>query len=116
AISGMVQSLGDPYTMFLPPAAQTNFQQQLAGQFTGIGAELGGTPDGKQILIIAPLTGSPAEKAGIKPGDVILAVDGTSTQGWTLQQAVDKIRGPKGTDVTLTLTHKGSSNPVDIKI
>lgn len=116
AISGMVQSLGDPYTMFLPPQAQTKFQQQLAGQFTGIGAELGGTPDGKQILIIAPLTGSPAEKAGIKAGDVILGVDGASTQGWTLQQAVDKIRGPKGTDVTLTLTHKGSNNPVDIKV
>lgn len=116
AISGMVQSLGDPYTMFLPPVQQTKFQQQLAGEFSGIGAELGGTPDGKQILIIAPLTGSPAEKAGIKAGDIILGVDSASTQGWTLQQAVDKIRGPKGTDVTLTILHKGSSNPKNITV
>lgn len=116
AISGMVQSLGDPYTMFLPPQAQTNFQQQLAGQFSGIGAELGGSPDGKQILIMAPLNGSPAEKAGVKAGDTILGVDGISTQGWTLQQAVDKIRGPKGTQVKLTLLHKNSSKPADITV
>lgn len=114
AISGMVASLGDPYTMFLPPVAQTSFQQQLAGQFTGIGAELG-MKDG-HIIIVAPLDGSPAQRAGIKAGDAILEVDKKPVDGWTLQQAVDKIRGPKGTDVTITILHKDTSAPVDITI
>lgn len=116
AISGMVQSLGDPYTMFLPPTQNTNFQQQMAGQFSGIGAELGLAPDNKTIIIIAPLDGSPSQKAGIKEGDAILKVDGQSTTGWTLPQTVDKIRGPKGSTVTLTIVHKGSKDPQDITI
>ncbi|MCL5019864.1 MAG: S41 family peptidase [Patescibacteria group bacterium] len=116
AIEGMVQSLGDPFTLYLPPAQNSSFQQGLAGQFSGIGAELGLGPDAKQIIIIAPLTGSPSEKAGIKAGDVILGVDGQSTTGWDLNTAVAKIRGPKGTKVTLTVLHKGSKTPVDIVI
>src|SRR5690348_7405401 len=95
AISGMVSSLGDPYSMYLPPVAQTSFQQQMAGKFEGIGAEL--AMKDKQIIVIAPLDGSPAQKAGVKTGDLILKVDGVSTDGWTLPQAVDKIRGEKGT-------------------
>lgn len=114
AISGMVSSIGDPYTMFLPPVQNTNFQQQLAGQFTGIGAELG--MKAKQIIVIAPLAGSPAEKAGIKAGDSIMKVDGNSTLAWTLPQTVDKIRGPKGTNVTLTVIHDGESKEKDITI
>lgn len=116
AIEGMVQSLGDPFTLYLPPAQNSSFQQGLAGQFSGIGAELGLGPDAKQIIIIAPLTGSPSEKAGIKAGDIILGVDGQSTSGWDLNTAVAKIRGPKGTKVTLTVLHKGSKTPVDIVI
>lgn len=114
AINGMVQSVGDPFTMFLPPTQNSDFQQQLAGQFEGIGAELG--LKGKQIIVIAPLTGSPSEKAGVKAGDEILKVDGQSTDSWTLAQAVDKIRGPKGTKVTLTVLHKGDSAPTDVAI
>ena len=114
AITGMVQSLGDPYTMYLPPTQNANFQQYLAGQFTGIGAELG--MKGKQIIVIAPLVGSPAEKAGIKPGDAILAVDGKDMSTWTLQQAVNTIRGPKGTKVTLTILHENSKKAQDIQI
>lgn len=114
AITGMVQSLGDPYTVYLPPAQNDNFKQGLAGQFEGIGAELG--MDGKQIVVISPLDGMPAIKAGIRAGDAIVKVDGTLTAGWTLAQAVDKIRGQKGTDVTLTVIHKGQSAPTDIKI
>ena len=76
AISGMVQSIGDPYTMFLPPTQSTNFQQQMAGAFGGIGAELGLAPDNKTIIVIAPLEGSPAQKAGVKAGDIIGRVDG----------------------------------------
>lgn len=114
AIEGMTQSLGDPYTMFLPPKQNTNFKDGLAGQFSGIGAELG-TKD-KQIIVIAPLDQSPAQKAGIAAGDMILKVDGESTIDWTLPFTVDKIRGPKGTSVTLTILHRNSQKPQDIKI
>lgn len=114
AISGLVESLGDPFTMYLPPTQNNNFKQSLAGQFSGIGAELG-TKD-KGIIVISPLNGSPAEKAGIRPGDRIIKVDGTSTITWTLSQAVEKIRGPKGTQVALTVVPKDSTTPKDIKI
>ena len=114
AINGMVTSVGDPFTMFLPPTQNSDFQQQLAGQFEGIGAELG--LKGKQIIVIAPLAGSPSEKAGIKAGDEVLKVDGQSTDNWTLTQAVDKIRGPKETNVILTVLHKGDTNPTDVVI
>ncbi len=114
AIEGMTASLDDPYTMYLPPTQNTNFKDGLAGQFSGIGAELG-TKD-KQIIVIAPLAGSPAEKAGIKAGDFILKVDGESTADWTLPATVDKIRGPKGTSVALTILHKDADKPLDIKI
>lgn len=114
AIEGMVSSLGDPYTMFLPPVQNNNFKDGLAGQFSGIGAELG-TKD-KQIIVIAPLAGSPAEKAGIKAGDLILKVNGEATLDWTLPATVEKIRGPKGTDVALTIYHKDASKPQDINI
>ena len=114
AIEGLTASLGDPYTMYLPPVQNTNFKDGLAGQFSGIGAELG-TRD-KQIIVIAPLVGSPAEKAGIKAGDLILKVDGESTIDWTLPFTVSKIRGPKGTNVVLSVLHKDSEKPLDVKI
>lgn len=114
AIEGMVQSLGDPFTVYLPPVQNNNFKQGLAGQFSGIGAELG-TKD-KQIIVIAPINGSPAQKAGIKAGDAIFKVDGNTTAGWNLSEAVDKIRGPKGTPVVLTVLHKDSEKPQDVKI
>ncbi|MGH7245436.1 MAG: S41 family peptidase, partial [Candidatus Levyibacteriota bacterium] len=100
---------------YLPPTQNTSFQQQLAGQFTGIGAELG-LRDNKQIIVIAPLDGSPAIKAGIRAGDAIMGVDDVGTAGWTLSQSVDKIRGPKGTTVTLAIMHKGDTKTTDIKI
>lgn len=114
AIAGLVQSLDDPYTVYLPPKQNDNFKEALAGQFQGIGAELG--MNNRQIIVVAPLAGSPAQKAGIKPADAILQVDGKSTAGWSLSQAVDNIRGPKGTVVTLTILHKDDGKPVDIKI
>ncbi|MBI3093102.1 MAG: S41 family peptidase [Candidatus Levybacteria bacterium] len=114
AISGMVQSLGDPYTVFLPPTQNNDFKQGLSGQFQGIGAELGIRE--KQIIVIAPLDGTPAQKSGIKAGDAILKVDGKDTTGWTLSQAVEKIRGPKGTEVILTILRKEEEKPKGIKI
>lgn len=114
AISGMVESLGDPYTVFLPSSQNSEFKQGLAGQFEGIGAELGNRD--KQIVVVSPLDGSPAQRAGIKSADTILKVDGNSTQDWSLSQAVEKIRGPKGTTVVLTILHKGEEKPIEIKI
>lgn len=114
AISGMVGAIGDPFTLYLPPVANDNFKQGLAGQFSGIGAELG-TKD-KDIIVISPLDGSPAEKAGIKPGDSIIAVNNELTTGWNLAQTVDKIRGPKGTSVTVTIVHRDTSKKIDLKI
>jgi carboxyl-terminal processing protease len=114
AIEGMIASLGDPYTMYLPPVQNSDFKEGLAGQFSGIGAQLD-IKDNK-IIIVAPLAGSPAEKAELKAGDLILKVDGESTATWTLPATVDKIRGPKGTSVTLTIQHKDSEKPLDVKI
>lgn len=114
AISGMVESLEDPYTVYLPPAQNTDFKDGLAGKFEGIGAELG--LKGKQIIIVAPLAGSPAEKAGVKPGDAIVKVNDQATFGWTIAQAVDKIRGEKGTEVVLTVASKDSTQTREVKI
>lgn len=114
AITGMVSSLGDPYTMYLPPIQNDDFKTNLAGKFEGIGAELG--MKDKNIIVVAPLDGSPAEKAGVKAGDVILKVDNVTIGGWTLAQTVDKIRGDKGTKVTLTVLSKGASATKEISI
>ena len=112
-ISAMVATLGDPYTLYLPPQQNSSFKQTLAGQFEGIGAELG--LKGKDIIVVAPLDGSPAQKAGIKAGDTILKINDQSVSGMDLNQVVEKIRGPKGTAITLNVQHKGES-PADIKI
>ncbi len=114
AISGMVQSLGDPFTVYLPPVQNENFKQGMAGQFSGIGAELG--MKDKDIIVIAPLDGSPAQKSGIKAGDKILKVDNKSIVGWTTSQAVEVIRGQKGTQVVLNVIHKDEKETKDIKI
>jgi len=114
AISGLTQSLDDPFTVYLPPTQNENFKKGLAGKFSGIGAELG-TRD-NNIIVIAPLDGTPAQRAGIKAGDTIIKVDGEGTAGWTLSQAVERIRGPKGTEVTLTVIRKDQTKEIDVKI
>lgn len=114
AISGMVSSLDDPYTVFLPPKENAESKEQLNGNFQGIGAQLG--VKDKRIVVIAPLASSPAQKAGILAGDWILKVDGKETLKWTLPEAVAKIRGPKGTMVTLNILHEGEEAAKDIKI
>jgi len=114
AISGMVASLGDPYTVFLPPEQNKEAKDDLSGKFEGIGAQLGVKE--KKIVVIAPLKDSPAEKAGIRAGDWITKVEGKETVNWTLYEAVSKIRGPKGSTVTLTILHKDAASPAEIKV
>lgn len=114
AISGMVASLGDPYTVFLPPAEQKEAKEELGGTFEGIGAQLG--MKDKKIVVIAPLKDMPAEAAGIAAGDWIVKVEGAETAGWTVPETANKIRGPKGTKVLLTILHEGEQNTRDISV
>lgn len=114
AITGMVASAGDPYTVFLPPKENKDFKEDLGGEFEGIGAQLGLKDN--RIVVIAPLKGTPAEKAGIKPGDYILKVDDVDTVSWTVPQAVTKIRGKRGTTVKLTILHENSQKPLDLSL
>lgn len=114
ALKGLVESTGDPYTMFMEPKIAKEFSDDLAGTFEGIGAELGKKDN--IITIVAPLAGMPAEKVGLKAGDQIYAVNGESTAGLTIDEVVNKIRGPKGTEVTLTIFRDGFEKTKDFKI
>ncbi|OGK23812.1 hypothetical protein A2954_02975 [Candidatus Roizmanbacteria bacterium RIFCSPLOWO2_01_FULL_37_12] len=112
AIKGMVSSLEDPYTFFLTPEENKEAKNDLAGKFEGIGAQLG--LQDNRIVIVAPLKNSPAQKANVHAGDYINKVDDQSTKGWTLPQAVSKIRGPKGTKVNLMLERDSKEFQVEI--
>jgi len=113
AISGMVSSLGDPYTAFLPPELNEAVTESLNSEYQGIGAELG-LKEG-QLVIVAPLDGSPAKAAGIRPGDKIFQIEGESTASITISEAVAKIRGAAGTISTLLIGRDGEE-PQEIKI
>lgn len=110
AISGMVAAVGDPYTVFLPPEQQKYSQEELNGSFEGVGIQLGFNKD-KRLTVIAPLLGTPAQKAGLKPEDLIIKIDGKETTNMTLPEAVSLIRGPKGTKIDLTILREGESDP-----
>jgi len=114
AIEGLVRSTGDPYSSFFKPESAKIFKEDISGSFSGIGAEIGFR---KELLtIISPLKGSPAEKAGIKTGDIIVKVDGKETASWSIEEAVSHIRGERGTDVTLTIARDGLKDFKDIAI
>ena len=114
AVEAMLEELNDPYTSFLSPDEYALYTQDSKGNFGGIGATVG-LQDGR-IVITAPLPGTPAERAGIRPGDVILAVDGESTEGWTVLESVIRIRGEEGTPVRLEVLHKDAQDPVEVEI
>jgi carboxyl-terminal processing protease len=114
AIQGMVASFGDPYTTFFPPSENNQFQAQISGSFSGIGIQIG-EKDGL-LTVIAPLKGTPAEAAGIKPGDVIMKIDSTNTSTINIDQAVSMIEGKDGTTVTLTLARQGTNTPIVLTI
>lgn len=114
AISGMVESLGDPYTAFMTPDEAREFDQEMEGKFEGIGAEIG--IRGDRLTIVAPLAGSPAERAGLKAKDIILKINDEDAVEMTLMEAVAKIRGTKGTNVTLKIMREGAQEPFDVNI
>ena len=114
AIAGMVGSLKDPNTIFLPPEESKKFEEDIRGVFGGIGAEIGIKND--QLVIIAPLKGSPAERAGLKSADKILKVNATSTVDMNVIDAVKIIRGEVGTKVTLTILRNGWEKPKEFTI
>jgi carboxyl-terminal processing protease len=115
SIKGMVEALDDPYSEFTDPEETKLFEQRMSGTFFGIGAEVG-EQDGS-IIIAAPMDGSPAAKAGLKPGDTILKVDDEYVSDLkTIRKVVEKIRGPKGTKVKLTIMRKGFDKAREIEI
>jgi carboxyl-terminal processing protease len=114
AIQGMVASLGDPYTVFLKPPENKEVKDDLNGSFEGVGMQLGYKDD--QLAIIAPLKGTPADKAGVKAGDLILKINEESALGFSADEAAQKIRGPKGSTVKLTLIHSGEKDSYEVEI
>ncbi len=114
AISGLASSLGDPYTMFFPPKENKSFTEEIQGSFEGIGAEIG--IKDKILTVIAPLKDTPAWNAGLKAGDKILKIDQTLTNDMTIEDAIDLIHGPKGSEVVMTILRDGESKTREIKI
>lgn len=115
AIRGMIDSLGDiGHTRFMSPEERRFQETSIQGSFAGIGAEV--AERNGQIVIVAPLEDSPAERAGIRAGDIIIAVDGDPVEGESLTEVISKVRGPKGVDVTLTVLHPDAQDVTDITI
>lgn len=114
AVSGMVQALEDPYSVFLNPKNAKEFLQDIAGSFEGVGMEIG-VRDG-QLTIIAPLDGTPAQLAGLRAGDAILKIDDTFTRSITIDEAVSLIRGPRGSTVVLSILREGWNASRDFSI
>ena len=108
ALKGMVAAVGDPYTTFFDPQENKEFNDELSGSFGGIGAELG--MKNNRLTIIAPLPGSPAERAGLRAGDIIVSIDKTDAAGFSLDEAVAAIRGKRGTSVQLAIYHTESND------
>lgn len=114
AISGMVKSLGDPFSGFMNPEESRQFSEDMQGTFEGIGTEIG--IKNEILTIIAPLEGTPADRAGLKAGDMIIKIDNTVTTDMSVDEAVSKIRGPKGTEVKLTILREKNGDPKEIAI
>ncbi|MFH0847418.1 MAG: S41 family peptidase [Chloroflexota bacterium] len=114
ATKAMVEALNDPYSAYLDPETYKLYLTSLEGSFEGIGATV--NIEDNQIKVVAPIRGSPAEKAGIRSGDIILEIDGLSTEGMSLTEAVIRIRGPGGTSVKLSVQHEDEPNPTEITV
>lgn len=114
AIEGLTNSFGDPYTVFMPPSEAQVFNDDIKGSFSGVGMEL--AIKNGLLTVVAPLKDSPSERAGMRSGDTVVAIDGVSTDGFAVDQAVKKIRGEKGTPVVLTVKRDGEPAPLTISI
>jgi len=115
AIKGLVESLGDPHSTYVPADQYRREQLEMASRYEGIGAYVE-KDQNNFIVIVAPIQGSPAEKAGLRPGDRIIRVNGEDIRQLSLDEAVNKIKGPRGTQVTLTILREGQSQPFDVEI
>lgn len=113
-VSGLAASLNDPYTFFLPPQESKQFSEDMSGVFGGVGMEI--AVKNMVLTVVSPLKGSPAERAGIRSGDLVLEIDGVDTKGIDVGDAVKKIRGPQGTKVKLTMMRQGWDAPRDIQV
>jgi carboxyl-terminal processing protease len=114
AIAGLVDSFGDPYTVYMPPSDAEKFNEDIAGNFSGVGMEVGLRND--LVTVIAPLPETPAEAAGVRSGDIIVKIDGQSTENMTVDEAVSLIRGEEGTEVNLTIYREGQPEFMEKKI
>ncbi len=114
AIQGLTASLGDPYTVFFPPVEAELFASDIRGNFEGVGMEV--VSENGALTVVAPLKGSPAEKAGVLPGDIILKIDDTSTADLSTESAVQLIRGDKGTPVRFSIYRLGNTEPLEITV
>ncbi len=115
AIQGMVAAVGDPYTVFLPPDQQRNAKEDLGGSFEGVGIQLGFNKD-KRLVVVAPLDGTPAKLAGVEPEDIIVKINEKDTTNFSLPEAVNLIRGPKGSEVELTIYREGDADTREFKL
>lgn len=114
AINGLAGSLKDPYTVFLPPDENKLFESEISGNFEGVGMEIGIKDE--VLTVIAPLKGTPAERAGIRPGDKILKINDEVSSSMKVEQAVKLIRGKRGTEVRLTLIREGKKEPFEVRV
>ena len=113
AIEGMLQSL-DPYSAYLSPERYRDLEIGTSGEFVGVGMEV--TIKNGYLNVITPIEGGPAEKAGIKPRDLIIEIEGQTTKGMVVQEAVNLLRGPKGSSVNVTVEREGVSQPLKINL
>lgn len=114
AINGMMEALGDPYSSYMGKDTAARFEESIEGSFTGIGAEV--ASDKGKVVIVTPIKGSPAEKAGLRAQDIILSVNGESLAGLDLNDAVSKIRGKKGSEAKLKIQRAGAPDPLEYTI
>ncbi|WP_151733798.1 S41 family peptidase ['Paenibacillus yunnanensis' Narsing Rao et al. 2020] len=114
AVNGMMEALGDPYSNYMGKETAEKFEESIEGSFSGIGAEV--SSENGKVVVVSPIKGSPAEKAGIQAKDIILSVNGETLEGLELNDAVAKIRGPKGSEAVLEIQRSGSAEALKFTI